>query len=47
MAQLAAIVGPHNTELCPTLIQLTLADSAYSMLTTPTDSEKVRVEVEG
>ena len=47
MGQLVAIVGPHNAELCPSLIQLTLADSAYSVLTTPTEPERVRMEVEG
>ena len=53
MGQVTAIIGAHNAELCPTLIHLTLADSAYSLMTTPTtaeeteDVERVREEVEG
>ena len=57
MAQLTAIVGPHNAVHCTPLIHLALADSAYSLLTTPPDqssnekpkvieSEAAKVEVE-
>ena len=53
MAQLTAIVGPHNAEICPAIIHLTLADSAYSLLTPPhlegnemKEEELVEVEVE-
>lgn len=54
MDQLTTIIGPHNVELCPTLIHLSLADSAYSILATPLQSvddelkDEVRLtEVEG
>ena len=55
MAELAAIIGQHNAVHCPPLIHLALADSAYSVLTTPPDSKdhvdgegvEVEVEVEG
>ena len=57
MAQLTDIVGPNNIEICPAIIHLTLADSAYSLLAPPTsegDEEtkqvgnvEVEVEVEG
>ena len=54
LAQLTAIVGPQNAEICPAIIHLTLADSAYSLLAPPTseeegskDVERVEVEVEG
>ena len=52
MAQLTAIVGAQNADICPAIIHLTLADSAYSLLATPTseeakDMERVEVEVEG
>jgi hypothetical protein len=52
MAQLTAIVGAQNADMCPAIIHLTLADSAYSLLAPPTseeakDVERVEVEVEG
>lgn len=49
MAQLTAIIGPQNAELCPMLIHLTLADSAYSVLaTSPPSSEMLKItDVEG
>ena len=56
MTQLTDIVGPDNAEICPALIHLTLADSAYSILAPPftevdelvKESEQVEmVEVEG
>jgi hypothetical protein len=53
MDELTAIIGPHNAEHCPTLIHLTLADSAYTLLATPScqlnsdeDVGRVKVEVE-
>ena len=53
MAQLTSIIGPQNAELCPALLHLTLADSAYSALAVPphkqSNSEmgKITDEVEG
>ena len=54
MAQLTTIVGAQNAEVCPSIIQLTLADSAYAALAPPTSEKEVEegggraeVEVEG
>lgn len=52
MAQLTSIIGPQNAELCPTLIHLTLADSAYSVVAVPhkrssREMTKITDEVEG
>ena len=53
MAQLTSIIGPQNAELCPALLHLTLADSAYSALPVPphkrssSEMAKITEEVEG
>lgn len=48
MDDLTAVVGPHNAEVCPAIIHLSLADSAYSLLAPPTtEKEEEEMEVEG